>query len=148
MVKKSFLFLIFIVLIWITPVWGDQPREIEKFIPQSQYDLIVQKNLFSPQRQAESEGNQNKSPNSPLPIVIGLWKQKGIPQALIIAPDDPKQIPKWYLIGEEISEYKIVDMDLYNEIVKFKSRGSVYEVVIENKSRAARKPLPLPKIRR
>ncbi len=136
MVKKSHLFLIFIVLIWITPVWSGQ------------YDLIVQKNLFSPQRQEESEENQNKPPNSALPIVIGLWKQKGILQALIIAPDDPKQIPKWYLIGEEIGEYKILDMDLYREIVKFKSGGTVYEVVIENKSRAARRPLPRPKIRR
>ncbi len=148
MVKKSLIFLkIFIILLWITPVWSDQPREIEEeLISQGQYDLIVQKNLFSPQRQEINEEGQSETSNVTLPMVIGLWKQEDNLRALIIAPNDPKQIPKWYLIEEEVSGYKIVDIDLYKEIVKFKSAGTTYEVGLENKSRAARKPLPVPKI--
>ncbi len=86
--------------------------------------------------------SQSKPPSVKLPMVIGMWKQKDNLRALIIAPHDRKQTPKWYLEGEEVSGYKIVDIDLYKETVKFESAGTVYEVGLENKSRAARKPLP------
>ncbi|KPJ69365.1 MAG: hypothetical protein AMJ45_00420 [Syntrophobacter sp. DG_60] len=143
MVKKSLISLkIFIILIWITPIWSDQPhKEIkEELISEGQYDLIIQKNLFSPLRQEIKEEDQSNPSNVTLPMVIGLWKQKDVLRALIIAPGDGKEIPKWYTLEEEVSGYKIVDIDLYKEIVKFKSGNGVYEVGMENKSGVARKP--------
>lgn len=135
MVKKSSIFLkIFIILIiWITPVWSDK------------YELIVQKSLFSPQRQPGDNETQSNPFNVTLPMVIGMWEQKDTLRALIIAPNDRKEIPRWYTIEEEVNGYKIVNIDLYKEIVKFKSGDSVYEVGMENKSRTAKKSLPVPK---